>query len=102
MTGWQRTFERAETISRLDSGGGDAAMTIFDDPRSLAQELERVGHIVAPELATTCVLAHRLGKPLLCEGSPGVARLVWPERSPAPPAALSSGCSATTGSRPAK
>ena len=49
-------------------------MTIFDDPRSLAQELERVGHIVAPELATTCVLAHRLGKPLLCEGSPGVGK----------------------------
>lgn len=49
-------------------------MTIFDDPRFLAQELERVGHIVAPELATTCVLAHRLGKPLLCEGSPGVGK----------------------------
>lgn len=49
-------------------------MTIFDDPRSLAQALERVGHIVAPELATTCVLAQRLGKPLLCEGAPGVGK----------------------------
>ena len=49
-------------------------MTIFEDPRSLAQALERVGYIVTPELATTCVLAHRLGKPLLSEGTPGVGK----------------------------
>ena len=49
-------------------------MRIFDDPRSLAQALERVGHIVTPEVATTCVLAHRLGKPLLSEGTPGVGK----------------------------
>lgn len=49
-------------------------MTIFENPRALAQALERVGYIVTPELATTCVLAHRLGKPLLSEGAPGVGK----------------------------
>ncbi|WP_350269984.1 MoxR family ATPase [Brevibacterium sp. CBA3109] len=49
-------------------------MTIFENPRSLAQALARVGYIVTPELATTCVLAHRLGKPLLSEGAPGVGK----------------------------
>ncbi|UZD62197.1 AAA family ATPase [Brevibacterium sp. JSBI002] len=49
-------------------------MTIFSDPRSLEQALERAGHIVTSELATACVLAHRLGKPLLCEGVPGVGK----------------------------
>lgn len=49
-------------------------MTIFENPRFLAQALERVGYIVTPELATTCVLARRLGKPLLSEGAPGVGK----------------------------
>ena len=49
-------------------------MTIFEDPQTLAQALGRAGHIVTPELATACVLAHRLGKPLLCEGAPGVGK----------------------------
>lgn len=49
-------------------------MTIFEDPATLTQALGRAGHIVTTELATTCVLAHRLGKPLLCEGAPGVGK----------------------------
>lgn len=49
-------------------------MNIFENSRVLAQALERVGYIVTPELATTCVLARRLGKPLLSEGAPGVGK----------------------------
>lgn len=52
----------------------DIKLEILDNPESIIHACDECGYLADDELATALFLAHKLGKPLLLEGHPGVGK----------------------------
>jgi MoxR-like ATPase len=61
-------------FSRVSTPSSSPETRTFASVAEAEQQLEQVGYLPSPEIATACFLADRMGKPILVEGPAGVGK----------------------------